>query len=69
MSCDLTDAQWAGLQPLLPPPRPTGRPRAHDRRTFTGICYVLRPGCRWEIRTGYGRDSRWSEGETPQANQ
>ena len=52
---DLTDAQWAMLQPLLPPPRPTGRPRAHDRRTFNGICYVLRTGCRWsDLPTKYG---------------
>ena len=52
---DLTDAQWAILQPLLPPPRPTGRPRANDRRTFNGICYVLRTGCRWsDLPTKYG---------------
>ena len=52
---DLTDAQWAILQPLLPPPRSTGRPRANDRRTFNGICYVLRTGCRWnDLPTKYG---------------
>ena len=55
MDRDLTDAQWAVLQPLLPPPRPTGRPRADDRRTFNGICYVLRTGCRWsDLPTKYG---------------
>ena len=24
---DLTDAEWALLAPLMPPPKPTGRPR------------------------------------------
>ena len=52
---DLTNAQWAIVQPLLPPPRRTGRPRADDRRTFNGICYVLRTGCRWaDLSTTYG---------------
>lgn len=64
---DLTDAQWAILQPLLPPPKRTGRPRADDRYTFNGICYVLRTGCRWaDLPVKYGssatchrRLSRW----------
>ena len=43
----LTDAQWASIQPLLPPRRREGRPRADDRRTLDGILYVLRAGCRW----------------------
>ena len=52
---NLTEAQWAILQPLLPAAAPTGRPRAEDRRTFNGICYVLRTGCRWaDLPTAYG---------------
>ena len=52
---DLTDAQWAILKPLLPAPKRTGRPRANDRQTFNGICYVLRTGCRWaDLPTKYG---------------
>lgn len=52
---DLTDTQWAVLQPLLPVPRRTGRPRAPDRQTFNGICYVLRTGCRWhDLPVTYG---------------
>ena len=52
---ELTDAQWVILRPLLPPPQSTGRPRADDRRTFNGICYVLRTGCRWsDLPTQYG---------------
>jgi transposase len=45
---ELTDEQWQLLEPLLPPRRPRGRPRADDRNTLNGILYVLRTGCRWE---------------------
>lgn len=48
MLWELTDAQWAALAPLLPPPARTGRPRADDRRTLSGILYVLATGCRWQ---------------------
>ena len=44
----LTDKQWAFIQPLLPPPAHTGRPRADDRRTIEGILYILITGCRWQ---------------------
>jgi transposase len=47
-SVHLTDKQWAFIQPLLPPPARTGRPRADDRRTVDGILYVLITGCRWQ---------------------
>ena len=40
--------QWAFIQPLLPSPARTGRPRADDRRTIEGILYVLITGCRWQ---------------------
>jgi transposase len=43
-----TDQQWAFIQPLLPPPARTGRPRANDRRTIEGILYILITGCRWQ---------------------
>jgi transposase len=43
-----TDKQWTFIQPLLPPPARTGRPRADDRRTIEGILYVLITGCRWQ---------------------
>lgn len=48
MAKELTDAQWAALAPLLPPPARTGRPRADDRRTLNGILQVLTTGCRWQ---------------------
>jgi len=45
---DLTDAQWAALAPLVPAPRPGGRPATHGRRELVdAILYVLRTGCRW----------------------
>ncbi|HEV2753097.1 MAG TPA: IS5 family transposase [Solirubrobacteraceae bacterium] len=43
-----SDGQWAVIQPLLPAPARTGRPRADDRKTLEGILYVLRSGCRWQ---------------------
>jgi hypothetical protein len=48
MGTDLSDAQWELIQPLLPAAKPTGRPRADDRRTLNSILYVLRTGCRWK---------------------
>lgn len=54
-STPLTDAQWARIQPLLPPPAREGRPRADDRRTLDGILFVLRAGCRWrDLPATYG---------------
>jgi transposase len=65
----LTDSQWAYIQPFLPPPARTGRPRAGDRRTVEGIIYVLITGCRWQdLPREYGapttvwrRLKRWGE--------
>ena len=45
---DLTDAEWAHLEPLIPPAKPGGRPRETDMREATNaILYVLRTGCAW----------------------
>lgn len=47
---DLTDAEWAILNPLIPPEKPGGRPRAVDMRAvLNGIFYVLRSGCAWRM--------------------
>jgi transposase len=52
---EITNEQWERLEPLLPPRRMRGRPRADDRRTLNGILYVLRTGCRWEdVPRDYG---------------
>ena len=40
---NLTDAQWAYLQPLLPQPAKLGRPPT-DRRRPTPIVKIARPG-------------------------
>ncbi len=45
---DLTDAQWAIIEALLPPPRRGGRPEKHPRRAIVdAILYVVRTGCSW----------------------
>jgi transposase len=32
---DLSDDEWAILKPLIPEAKPGGRPRAHQRHSFT----------------------------------
>ena len=45
---DLTDAEWALIAPLLPPPVPAGAPRRVDlREVINAISYVLTTGCAW----------------------
>jgi transposase len=45
---DLTDEQWAVVEPLLPPPKRGGRPEKHPRRAIVdAILYVVRTGCSW----------------------
>lgn len=42
---DLTDAQWAQLEPVVPLPRLGGRPPRHARRELIdAMLYVLRNG-------------------------
>ena len=72
---DLSDAEWALLEPLIPPPKPGGRPRETDMREATNaILYVLRTGCPWRyipkdfpprstvynIFVGFKRDGVWT---------
>ena len=45
---DLTDAQWARLESLIPPAKTGGRPRQTDMRAaMNAIFYLLRTGCPW----------------------
>jgi transposase len=49
---DLTDAQWAKLEPLLKPSRGQrhagGRPRKYElRRVVDALLYVVKTGCQW----------------------
>jgi len=47
---DLTDAQWALLAPLMPPPKQTGRPRTTCLRdVFDAILYIATTGCQWRM--------------------
>ena len=47
---DLTDAEWAVLEPLLPAAKPGGRPRTTClRQVLEAIFYVLRSGCQWRM--------------------
>src|SRR5690242_9526691 len=45
---DLTDAEWALVEPFIPPARRGGRKRTVDvREVLNGIFYVLATGCQW----------------------
>ena len=47
---DLTDEQFAILEPLIPPAKPGGRPRkVIIRDVIDGIFYVNRSGCQWRM--------------------
>jgi len=47
---DLTDAQWALMEPQIPAAKPGGRPREVNlREVIDGILYVLRSGCAWRL--------------------
>ena len=47
---DLTDEQWAVLKPLLPGPKPGGRPRKTDlRQVLNALLYLNRTGCQWRM--------------------
>jgi putative transposase len=47
---DLTDEEWKLLEPLLPPPKQTGRKRKYEQREIANaIFYLLRSGCTWRM--------------------
>ena len=47
---DLTDAEWAVLEPFFPPPSHVGRPRKWPmRRIVEAILYLLRGGLPWRM--------------------
>jgi putative transposase len=49
-AADLTDTEWALIQPLLPASPHTGRPRQHPCRTLlNAIFYQLRTGGAWRF--------------------
>jgi putative transposase len=47
---DLTDKQWAIVEPLIPPAKSGGRPREVDmREVVNAIFYLNRSGCQWDM--------------------
>ena len=46
---DLSDAEWALVEPMVPPAKHGGRPRdVNVREVLNAICYVLSTGCQWQ---------------------
>jgi transposase len=66
MRFDLTDEEWALLEPLMPQKRK--KARKDDRRIMNAIFYILRTGAPWRdmperygpYTTAYNRFNRWS---------
>ena len=53
MRFDLSDEEWALLEPLMPSSRKSGR--VDDRRIMNAIFYVLRTGMPWrDLPERYG---------------
>jgi putative transposase len=49
-STDLSDAEWSCLEPHLPSPKDTGRPRVYPlREILNAIFYVVKSGCSWRL--------------------
>ena len=47
---DLSDAEWAHIEPHLPAPQIDGRPRVHPlREILNAIFYIVRSGCAWRL--------------------
>ena len=66
MRFDLSDEEWALLDPLMPKSRKSAR--TDDRKIMNAIFYVLRTGMPWRdlpdrygpYTTAYNRFNRWS---------
>src|SRR5262245_8735417 len=70
---DLTDEQWALIEPLLPPAMPGGRPREVDlREVVNTLLYQARTGVQWDYlphdlapkSTAYDYFARWRDDGT-----
>ena len=47
---DLTDEEWAQIEPLMPTRGRRGRPREADlREIINALRYLVRSGCGWEM--------------------
>lgn len=67
---DLTDAQWALIEPVLPAASTGGRSEKHPRREIVNaILYLDRAGCSWRLlpkdfppwQTVYWHWARWNQ--------
>jgi transposase len=70
---DLTDEEWALVEPLIPPAKPGGNKRAVDiREVLDGLLYILSSGCQWQAMpkdlpprsTVHGYFVRWRDDRT-----
>jgi putative transposase len=70
---DLTDEQWALIEPLIPKAKPGGRPRTVDiREVVNALLYQARTGVQWELLphdlipkgTAYDYFARWHDDGT-----
>ena len=50
---DLSDEEWSFLEPLVPSPTATGRPKMHSaREILNAVFYIVRGGCAWRLLPG-----------------
>lgn len=70
---DLTDEQWAVIEPLIPPAKHGGAPRQVDmREVLNTLFYQNRSGCQWDMlphdlvpkSTAYDYFQRWRDDGT-----
>jgi putative transposase len=73
---DLTDEQWALIEPLIPQPKHGGRPRKVNMRlVLNTIFYITKSGCQWAMlpkdlskkSTAYDYFAAWKKDGTWQA--
>ena len=58
---DLTDEEWAHVEPLIPPAKRGGNRRhVHEREVVNGLMYVLSTGCQWRASRRTCRRARRS---------
>lgn len=70
---DLSDAQWARVEPLIPPAKSGGRPRTTEvRKALDAVLYLVKTGCQWRLlprtfppwRTVYDYFKQWRDDGT-----
>ena len=70
---DLSDGQWAIIDPLIPQAKHGGRPREVDmREVINAILFLNRSGCQWDMlphdllpkSTVYGYFAKWRDDGT-----